>query len=140
MSNIKTETQIERDFYKFVKASPVATAIGGDVLRDGMRARNAKTEDTVVIFNSGLDGQVQDGVVVLNVFVPKKQFGRDSEPVKDISRVDELEQVIRDWLDTWKDTEYLLPQNQRPTIQSFEDPLTNETYIHVRIRFRRLAE
>ena len=140
MSDIKTETQIERDFYRLVKESPVASAIGGQVLRDGMRARNAKTEDAVVIFNSGLDGQIQDGVVVLNVFVPKKAFGTDTEPVKDIPRVDELEQVIRDWLDSWNNTEYLLPQNRRPTIQSLEDPQTNETYIRVRMRFRRCAE
>lgn len=140
MSDIKTETQIEKDFYRFVKESPVSSAIGGDVLRDGMRARNAKTEDAVVIFNSGLDGQIQDGVVVLNVFVPKKSFGKDTEPVKDIPRVDALEQIIRDWFDQWKNSEYLLPQDRRPTIQSLEDPQTGETYIHVRIRFKRCAE
>lgn len=140
MSDIKTETQIEKDFYRFVKSSPIASAIGGQVLRDGMRARNARTEDAVVVFNSGFDGQIQDGVVVLNVFVPKKVFGKDTEPVKDIARVDALEQIIRDWLDSWNDSEYLLPQNRRPTIQSLEDPQTNETYIHTRIKFKRCAE
>ena len=140
MSNIKTDTQIEKDFYHFVKESPIATAIGGSVLRDGMRKRNAKTEDAVVIFNAGLDGQIQDGFIVINVFVPKKPFGKDTEPVKDIGRVDTLEQVIRDWQDSFNDSEYLLPDNERPTIQCLEDPTTHDTYICVRIKFRRCAE
>ncbi len=140
MSNIKTETEIEKDFYHFVSDSPIASAIGGQVLRDGMRKRNAKTEDAVVIFNAGLGGDIQDGVVVLNVFVPKKPFGKDTEPVKDIGRVDTLERVIRDWLDDFNVPEYLLPENEQPTIQSLEDPNTHETYICVRIKFRRCAE
>lgn len=140
MSDIKVETQIEKDFFHFVKESPISSAIKGKVYRDGMRPRNSKDEDAVVIFSAGFDGQIQDGVVVLNVFVPKKPFGKDTEPVKDISRVDALEQVIRDWLDTFSNSEYLLPPSQRPAIQSFEDPQTNETYIHTRIRFKRCAE
>ena len=140
MNRIKTGTQIEKDFVHFVKASPIADAIKGQVLRDGMRKRNAKTEDAVVIFNSGLDGQVQDGCITINVFVPKKPFGKDTEPVKDIGRVDALEQVIRNWLSRFNDSEYLLPAKGRNTINSFEDPETNETYICARIRFKRCAE
>lgn len=140
MSDIKTETQIEKDFFHFVKASPIGSAIRGKVYRDGMRPRNSKAEDAVIKFVSGLDGQIQDGVVVLNVFVPKELFGNDTDPVKDIARVDALEQIIRDWLENFKSSEYLLPQNQRSTIQSIEDPQTSETYIHTRIRFKRCAE
>lgn len=140
MSDIKVETQIEKDFFRFVKNSPIASAIGGSVYRNGMRPRNSKAEDAVVIFVSGMDGQIQDGVVVLNVFVPKKPFGKDTEPVKDIARVDALEQVIRDWLDSFSNSEYLLPPSQRPTIQSLEDPQTSETYVHTRIKFKRCAE
>lgn len=140
MSDIKTGTEIEADFYRRVKTSPLAGAIRGRVLRDGMRERDARTEDAVVIFNSGLDGQVQDGVVVLNVFVPKRPFGVDTEAVKDIGRVSELEGIIRDWLSSWHDEEYLLPADRRPTILSIDDPQRGETYIHTRIRFKRLAE
>lgn len=140
MSDIKTETQIEKDFFHFVKESPIASTIMGKVYRDGTRPRNSKAEDAVVIFTSGLDGQIQDGVVVLNVFVPKKPFGKDTEPVKDIGRVDELEQLIRDWLRFWDNTEYLIVSKDMPTIRSNEDPETHETYIQARLKFRRCAE
>lgn len=140
MSDIKTGTQIEKDFFHFVKESPIASTIRGKVYRDGTRPRNSKAEDAVVIFTSGLDGQIQDGVVVLNVFVPKKPFGKDTEPVKDIGRVDKLEQLIRDWLRFWDNTEYLIVSKDMPTIRSNEDPETHETYIHARLKFRRCAE
>ena len=141
MSDIKTATQIEKDFYLLVKNSPIATAIGGQVYRDGTRPRNSKAEDAVVAFVAGLDGQIQDGVVVVNVFVPKKPFGKDTEPVKDIARIDALSQIIRDWLDTRPGSpEYLLPKKDRPTIKDYEDPQTGESYIHTRITFKRCAE
>lgn len=138
---IKTGTQIEKDFYRLVKASPIASAIGGSVYRDGTRPRNSKAEDAVVIFVAGLDGQIQDGVVVLNVFVPKKPFGEDTDPVKDIGRVDALEQIIRNWMLCQPGApEYLFDIGKQPTIKSYEDPQTGETYVHTRIKFRRNAE
>ena len=141
MSDIKTATQIEKDFYRLVKDSPIAAAIGGHVFRKGTRPRNSKAEDAVVAFVSGFDGQIQDGVVVVNVFVPKKPFGKDTEPILDISRIDELSQIIRDWLKTNPASpEYLFPEKKRPTINDYEDPQTGETYIHTRITFKRCAE
>ena len=141
MSDIKTATQVEKDFFRLVKASPIATAIGGKVYRDGTRPRNSKAEDAVVTFVAGLDGQIQDGVVVLNVFVPKKPFGTDTDPIKDIARIDTLSQIIRDWLETNPAApEYLLPRKNRPTIKDNEDPQTGEVYIHVRMTFKRCAE
>ena len=53
----KTETEIERDFYRLVKASPLAAAISGSLYRKGMRPRNAQTEDIVVTFLSGEESQ-----------------------------------------------------------------------------------
>lgn len=141
MSDIKTSAQIEKDFYRLVKSSAIASSIGGKVYRNGTRPRNSKSEDAVVTFVAGLDGQIQDGVVVVNVFVPKKPFGRGTDPVKDIKRIDTLECIIRDWLYTRPGApEYQLPASERPTIKDYEDPQTGETYIHTRIKFRRCAE
>ncbi len=141
MSDIKTATQIERDFYRLVKNSPIAASIGGNVYRRGSRPRNSKAEDAVVAFVAGLDGQIQDGTVVVNVFVPKKPFGTDTDPVRDIARIDELSQLIRDWLDSGPEPpEYIFPCEARPTIVDLEDPQTGESYIHTRIKYRRNAE
>lgn len=141
MSDIKTSAQIEKDFYRLVKSSAIASSIGGNVYRDGTRPRNSKSEDAVVTFVAGLDGQIQDGVVVVNVFVPKKPFGKDTDPVKDVARCDALEQLLRDWLDTHPGfPEYNLSEKDRPTIKTCDDPATGETFVHARIKFRRYAE
>ena len=44
---MKTEMQIERDFYTFIKTGTIGTAIHGDVYRSEMRPANAVTEDAV---------------------------------------------------------------------------------------------
>lgn len=124
-----------------VKDSPIASAICGKVYRDGCRPRNSKAEDAVVTFVAGVDGQIQDGVVVLNVFVPRKAFGRNTDPVKDVGRCDQIEQTVRDWLDTRPGApEYLLPTLERATIKTYDDPATGETFVNARIKFRRCAE
>lgn len=61
---IKTEIQVERDFYSFVKSSKLGKAIKGSVYRSDMRPADAKTEDLIVKFLAGLDEQVQSGVVI----------------------------------------------------------------------------
>ena len=141
MSDIKTSAQIEKDFYRLVKSSAIAASIGGKVYRDGTRPRNSKAEDAVVAFVAGVDGQIQDGVIVVNVFVPKKPFGKDTDPVMDVARCDAVEQLLRDWLDTHPGfPEYLLPEQERPTIKTCEDPANGETFVHARIRYRRHAD
>ena len=76
---IKTEMQIERDFYSFIKSSDLGKAIKGEVYRSEMRPANAKTEDLVIKFLAGLDGQIQTGVVIFNLYVPDIPFGSDGK-------------------------------------------------------------
>ncbi len=61
----KTEMRIERDFYSFVKTSNLGMAVKGDVYRSEMRPPEAVTEDLVVKFLAGVDGQFQSGVMFL---------------------------------------------------------------------------
>ena len=66
----KTEKSIERDFYEFVSKSELAKSVSGEVYRNGMRPPESEQEDIVVKFLSGLDEQIQSGIVVLNIYVP----------------------------------------------------------------------
>ena len=50
---VKTENQIERDFFSFVKGSNLGKALLGGVYRSGMRPNDAKTEDLVIKFLAG---------------------------------------------------------------------------------------
>ena len=75
---VKTEIEVERDFYSFIKNGSLGNAIRGEVYRPDMRPSNAKTEDLIVKFLAGLDEQIQTGVVILNIYIPdtKNSDGR----------------------------------------------------------------
>ena len=64
---VKTEIEVERDFYSFIRNGSLGNAIRGEVYRPDMRPSNAKTEDLIVKFLAGLDEQIQTGVVILNI-------------------------------------------------------------------------
>lgn len=87
---IKTQIEIDRYFYSIVKASDLGKAISGTVYRPEMRPDNAKTEDIIVGLLSGIDGQQQDGIVLVNVFVPDKP-GRGGKYEPDYNRIATLQ-------------------------------------------------
>lgn len=131
----KTETEIEKDIYRLIKQGAVAAAIGGTLYRRGQRPRNAKTEDAVVSFLSGTEGQEQTGVVQLNIYVPRITAAMHTDPVQDIHRVEELEQAVITAIEDCEDTEYLLTLDGTPRAYDVED--IDQTYINARIHYRR---
>lgn len=134
MNEIKTEKQIEKDIFRIIKASPINTMIGGTLYRKGMRPRNAKTEDAVVAFLSGLDGQFQTGVVLLNIYVPMTQ-NASSDKITDISRVDTLETAVKDFFDECSEVNYLFELRETPYSEDLDE--IEQTRINVRIHYTR---
>lgn len=134
MNEIKTEKQIEKDIFRIIKASPINTMIGGTLYRKGMRPRNAKTEDAVVAFLSGLDGQFQTGVVLLNIYVPMTQ-NASSDKITDISRVETLEVAVKDFFDECSEVNYLFELRETPYSEDLDE--IEQTRINVRIHYTR---
>ena len=134
MNEIKTEKQIEKDIFRIIKASPINTMIGGTLYRKGMRPRNAKTEDAVVAFLSGLDGQFQIGVVLLNIYVPMTQ-NASSDKITDISRVETLETAVKDFFDECSEVNYLFELRETPYSEDLDE--IEQTRINVRIHYTR---
>lgn len=132
---IKTANDIERDFYQFVKNSELGEAIRGEVLRDGMREDNAKSEDLIVKFLAGLDEQVQTGIVLIHIYVPNKTIRNRN--VRDTARIGELERLIRDFVDTAGGFEYWLETDTTP--KSIEVENINQWLVIARIRFNRIT-
>ncbi|MBR0292516.1 MAG: hypothetical protein IJQ79_10360, partial [Bacteroidales bacterium] len=66
----KSEKNIERDLYALIKASPLAGMISGSVYRSDMRPEGSELEDISVKFLAGEEGQIQTGIIVLNIYVP----------------------------------------------------------------------
>ena len=132
---IKTENQIERDFFSFVKGSKLGEAILGDIYRPGMRPNDAKTEDLIIKFLAGIDEQVQSGVVIFNLYVPDIPHS-DGRMVKDMNRIGELEELILDFVNNAGDTEYWLMTDVTPTTMRNEE--IEQHFIYARIKFNRI--
>ena len=76
----KTGKQIQSDVLALLKSSTLPSIISGKVYRKGCRPRDSKAEDAIVIFTTGLPGQIQTGVVTINIYCP------DIDPYEKIGR------------------------------------------------------
>lgn len=134
----KTEKQIEKDVFRIIRDSELKAVIGGTVYRDGMRPKDAKTEDIVVKFLTGLDGQEQSGIVLVHIYVPNiKSPSGDGELVPNITRIDLLEEKANSLLSSLEDTEYLFEKDETP--RSYPAEGIEQYFINVRLKYRRIT-
>lgn len=131
----KTAKQIEKDVFRIMRNSELKNVIGGKFYRAGMRPKNAKTEDMVVKFLTGIDEQEQSGVVLVHVYVPNIQASKDGELVEDITRVDELEELLNATVANLEDGEYLFEKDGTPN--SFPVEGIEQHFINMRLKYRR---
>lgn len=133
----KTEKRIERDFFEFVSNSELAKNISGMVYRKGMRPVGSDKEDIVVKFLSGIDEQIQSGIIVLNIYVPDTTIRSTGAKVEDIRRVEELEELAKSFIENNDSTEYDLSKDGTP--KSLEAEGIEQHFISVRIKFKRVT-
>lgn len=136
--SVKTEEQIERDFYSLLNGSVLGKGIKGKVYRDEMRPNDAITEDLIVKFLTGLDSQVQTGIVILNIYIPdvKTKDGRDAV---DHARVADIQQLVNDFIAEANDkqTEYWIETEATPT--TMKNEANGQHLIYVRLNFSRIT-
>lgn len=138
MSTIKTEMQIERDFFTFVKKSALGQAIKGTVYRSEMRPADAQTEDLVVKFYTGIDSQIQTGTVILDLYVPDVPYGKCGRKVSDKQRIGVLQELVLSFVEDNADTEYWMETETSPYTIEVED--IEQHCIKTRIKFNRLTQ
>lgn len=134
---MKTEVQIERDFYHLIKGSALGKEVKGGIYRSEMRPYNSEAEDMVIKFLSGIDGQIQTGVVILNLYVPDAVLD-DGRKVADKMRIDTLQSLIASFVEDAGDVEYLIETDGTPTTMKNEE--IDQHFIYVRLKFHRLNQ
>lgn len=127
--------QIEEDVFRIIKDSELKNVIGGKFYRAGMRLKNAMTEDVVVKFLTGIDGQEQSGVVLVHIYVPNIAVSNDGELVKDIHRVKELEVLLNTLVAGLENEEYLFEKDGTP--RSYPVEGIEQHFINMRLHYRR---
>lgn len=131
----RTSKQIQGDIYRFLQGSALSTMISGKVYRNGMRPRDSKAEDAVVTFVTGAIGDVQSGVVVVNIYVKDIDPFCNGVLVEDSRRTEEIELAADQWVESLtcaiSDYKFRLAQ----TIQTFEEPAIKQHFVSVRLRY-----
>ncbi len=133
---MKTENEIERDFYTLVKNSNLGAVIRGTVYRSGMRPANADSEDLIVKFLAGTDEQTQTGTVILNLYVPDIDF-QDGRKVEDKERIGILQSQIREFIKNCDSVDYDIKSDGTPHT-TFNSDLEQHLIVS-RIKFKRFS-
>lgn len=128
-----TGQQVTQQVYNLLKDSPLASFITGGVYKKGQRPRDSKLEDAVVMFVSGLDSQIQTGVVVINIFVP--DITNENRLVENIKRCEQIEVEADEWVNSLTaDVSDFLWRKAR-TIYTEQDAEINQHFVSIRLKF-----
>lgn len=133
---MKTEKQIEKDVYSLIKSS-VSGLISGNVYRKGMRPDDARGEDIVVSFLTGLNQQVQSGIVNVNAYVPNINAAGYSTKVQNIKRIDSIEELVCDAIENCADNEYVFSIEDTPVADSVDG--IDEHFVNFRVKYKRIT-
>lgn len=134
----KSEKNIEKDFFRLISASSLARMIGGKVYRKGMRMDDSEQEDIVIKFLAGVEGQVQKGQLVVNIYVPDKTQLGTCRMVENTTRVEYLEDALIALIDSHPSNEYLYELDDSP--HSYEVEGISQHVITARINYQRITE
>lgn len=128
----KTGSTIEKDIFNLITTGVLKSTITGNVYREGMRPFNAVTEDAVVSFMTGLDGQFQVGVLNINVYVPEIDNGSRFK-VKNIARCNVIEEVCSTLVSSLKSKGYRFSLNS--IIQTYKSQDIEQHFVNVKLKF-----
>jgi hypothetical protein len=70
---MKSDILIKDDIYGVLKDSALASAVTGKVCKQGVRPKGSKLEDVVISVVANMNGQIQDAIVNVNIYVADDQ-------------------------------------------------------------------
>lgn len=131
----KTAKQIQSDVYTLLRDSTLYTKLTGNVYRNGLRPRDSRKEDAVVIFTTGLTDEIQSGVVTVNIFVPDLALD-NGVWVEDMERTAALELSAQAWVDSLSCDMSCYRFQLQQTIYAETEPETHEHFVVVKLRYQ----
>lgn len=131
---MKTGLQFEKEFFNKVKGT---LPIKGKYYRDGTRPLEnvAKSEDCMVIYKTGLDGEIQKGYITINVYIPDIDF--DGRKTKDIGRCEIIESALDTFAENLFISGYMI--EREGTIQTYKVYETDEHFVHLELKYNYLS-
>jgi len=135
----KTSEEVEADIYAALKNSSIKDLISGKIYLNGTRPLDARTEDGVITFLSGIDIQVQTGIVNVNIYVPNINNGQSKGlKIKDVKRCKEISMALQSFqLSIRILGEYYIELDSM--IKTFEADEIEEYFVNCRLKFKRIT-
>ena len=131
----KTGKQVQGDIYNFLRNSALSSMISGGVYRNGYRPPDSKLEDAVVIFTAGLPGQIQTGVVTVNIFVPDTDAFENGILVEEGQRTESIEKLAEDWVKSLNAGVSCYKFKLQQTIYTDEEQDINQHFVVVKLAY-----
>lgn len=131
----RTGKQIQGDIRRLLMDSTLAESISGEVYRSGFRPRDSRKEDAVVTFTAGLPGQIETGVVTVNIFVPDIDPDDNGTWVEDGERTEQLEILAQKWADGLTAGRSCYKFRLQQTINTEAEPEIHQHFVVVKLMY-----
>jgi hypothetical protein len=133
---MKTAKQVQGDIIGLLRDSKLAKAVNGAIYRFGYRPRDSRSEDIIVAFTTGLPGQIQTGVVTVNIYIPDIENPDNGVLIEDGRRCMELETAADAWVEslTVGKSDYRFTLQQ--TICTEEEPEINQHFVVIKLKYQ----
>lgn len=131
----KSGDEVLNDLYPPVNASGLIAMLSGKLYKDGtMRPLNSTEEDAILSFKAGLDGQIQEGAVTLNIYVPDIDNGSGGK-TKNSARTAAISQKANEEFGEGKHVgNYWFRLGN--IVQTYKAEIPNQHFVSVDLRFR----
>lgn len=119
-----------------LRESSLKASISGDVYRQGLRPKNSRKEDIIVIFTSGQMGLIQNGLVTILIHVPNIALKGAGNSVINGQRCEDLEKEAQAVVDSWTTAKSDYKFSLRDTISTMASQDTDEAIVVVRLNYQ----
>lgn len=127
---MKSDAEIKSIFYSLLSRSKLSETISGKVYKIP-RPKNSDKEDITINILDGSNGQFQEAVVNVNIYVPDAQYEDDAFDADEI-RIRELSDLSIELLDGYATGKYRMNIEKQPV---FKVEGVNQHCINNRVLF-----
>lgn len=133
---MKTAKEIQGDIMTLLRDSALAESVSGQIYRKGYRPLNSQAEDITVGFVTGVSGEIEEGVVVVNIYVADIDAFGNGTMVENGERTAEVERLASEWVQslTASRSDYLFELSQ--TIYTEAEREVPQHFVSVRLNYR----
>lgn len=133
---MKSDILIKDDVYALIKNSPLASAVTGKICKQGVRPKGSDKEDVVISVIANLNGQIQESVVNVNIYVAD-DIKSDGQYQESTIRLRELCRIASETLEVGRGEDFRFTlESQR--VLAVED--TKEHVINNRLNYKQVNE